>query len=367
MDQAVEQATQTALEAVQSRLQVLASQPEFTVLSKSELLLNNVLARRRLPAVVDSGAGQVSIRPTPSYLIKQWTGSWARLEIVISDRLALLSMPIDILLRIAGERFPDLPFDALSPQLRAVILEYVFSPALKAIENLLQAPVRLGEVMCPVSLRLPVDFTFTVSFNNAEPFPMALNVSPIDKVTISEHINHMQPHRQPPADLRIPVALRAGYSSFSIADMGLLDVGAGIILDGTYITYQKVAAVVGERFVQTCTWQNLKPILDGPLLRRVDTNTRPFTMGAEVNSGFADDNAPPFGTVRDVPVHIVFELGRALLTVNEIETIGQGYVFDLGRPLSQEVEIIAGGRRIGTGELVRIADSIGVRVIQIAT
>jgi type III secretion protein Q len=367
MDQGVETTPQQDIQAAQQRLQVLASTPEFPLINKTEWTQGNILARRRLPAKLDSGAGSLAVWPLPPYLVKQWTGSWARLEVVISDRLAMVSLPIDILLRIAGERFPDLPFDGLEPRLRAIILEYIFTPAIKALEGLLQAPVRLGEVICPTPLRLPADFTFAVAFNESTPFPMAVNVSPIDKVTISQSINAMEPDRKRPVDLTIPVSLRAGYSSFSLSDMALLDVGAGIILDGTYITYQKVAAVVGEQFVQTCTWQNLRPILDGPLLRRADANTMPFTMGAEVNSGFADDNAPPFGTVKDVPVHVVFELGRVTLSVNEIETLGQGYVFDLGRPLSQEVDIISGGRRIGSGELVRIADSIGVRVIQIAT
>lgn len=85
-----------------------------------------------------------------------------------------------------------------------------------------------------------------------------------------------------------------------------------------------------------------------------------------MSDGTTSDDAP-FGSVRDVPVHLVFELGRLSLNVNELETLSQGYVFDLGKPLSQSVDILSGGRRIGTGELVRIADSIGVRVTRMAT
>jgi type III secretion protein Q len=40
-------------------------------------------------------------------------------------------------------------------------------------------------------------------------------------------------------------------------------------------------------------------------------------------------------------------------------------VFDLSKPLSQSVDILANGRRVGSGELVRLGDSIGVRVTRL--
>jgi type III secretion protein Q len=355
------------LHALQERLQMLVLKPDFPLIPAKELLENNVLSRRRAPALLDSGAGQIALTPLPSYMLQSWKGSWARIEMVVSDRLAMLHLPIDIILRIAGERFPDLPFDGLEPRLRAIIMEHIFTPTLRALEGLFQAPVRLGEVICPVPLKLPVDFSFSVTFNGSQPFPVAITGSPIDKSTLSMLINRMEPDRKRPKNIGVPVSFRAGYASFSLSEMALLDVGAGIILDGTYIHYNKVVAVTGESFAQTCTWQNLRPILDGPLLRRVDKETRFFTVGADVTSGSSDEGTTQFGTVRDVPMHLIFEIGRMTLSVNEIETLGQGYVFDLGRPLGQEVKILSGGMVIGSGELVRIADSIGVRVIQITT
>lgn len=339
---------------------------DLPLVDRGSLERQNRLARPRRPVEVESGAGMMRFTPAPDPLLDTWSGSWAQIDLVISDRLAEICVPIDILLRMAGERFPELPFDAIEPRLRAVIAEFVLTPLVKATEGILQAPVRFAEVHCPVSLGGPVDFAFDVRFGASEAFPVALRCSPVDRATVSGLLNRLEPLRHRPRDLMVSVSMRAGYASLSILEMAQLEVGVGILLDGTYLTFQKIAAVTGERFVQTCTWQSLKPVLDGPLLRPADPETRSFTMESLMSDGTTSDDAP-FGSVRDVPVHLVFELGRLSLNVNELETLSQGYVFDLGKPLSQSVDILSGGRRIGTGELVRIADSIGVRVTRMAT
>lgn len=342
------------------------SELDLALVDRASLARQNNLARPRRPVELESGAGPISLAPAPDTFIGRWEGSWARIDVVISDRLAELSAPIDILLRIAGDRFPELPFDTIDPRLRATIAEFILTPLIKAVEGMMQAPVRFAEVHCPVSAGGGVDFTFEVRFGGSEPFPVALRCSPVDRTVIGGLLNRMEPVRTKIPGLMVPVSMRAGYTTVSLTEMAALDVGAGIILDGTYLTFQKITAVTGERFVQTCTWQSLKPILDGPLLRPLEPATRPFTTGSLMSDGVSETDAP-FGTVKDVPVHLVFELGRLSINVNELETLAQGYVFDLGKPLSQSVDILSGGRRIGTGELVRIADSIGVRVTRIAT
>jgi type III secretion protein Q len=336
------------------------------LVDRTSLPRQNHLARPRRHVTLESGAGSISFAPAPDTFLGRWAGSWARIDVVISDRLAELSVPIDIMLRIAGDRFPELPYDTVDPRLRATIAEFILAPLIKAVEGVMQAPVRFGEVHCPTSAGGSVDFTFDVRFGGSEPFPVAIRCSPVDRAVIGGLLNRMEPVRTIIPDLTIPVSMRAGYTTVTLTEMAALSVGSGIILDGTYLTFQKITAVTGERFVQTCTWQSLKPILDGPILRPLDAATRPFTTGSLMSDGVSDNEAP-FGTVKDVPVHLVFELGRLSINVNDLETLAQGFVFDLGRPLSQSVDILSGGRRIGTGELVRIADSIGVRVTRIAT
>ena len=73
------------------------------------------------------------------------------------------------------------------------------------------------------------------------------------------------------------------------------------------------------------------------------------------------DEAPSDATLDELPVRLVFELGRLSLPLAELEAIGPGYVFELGRDMRQSVDIVSAGRRIGQGEIVAIGDALGVR------
>ena len=64
-------------------------------------------------------------------------------------------------------------------------------------------------------------------------------------------------------------------------------------------------------------------------------------------------------------VSLVFELGRRWATMSEVAALGPGSVLDLGRDLQGPVDILANGRRIGQGEVVRIGDAVGVRLVRI--
>lgn len=64
----------------------------------------------------------------------------------------------------------------------------------------------------------------------------------------------------------------------------------------------------------------------------------------------------------DVEVTLVFECGRWPITLGALRTLGEGHVFELGRPVDGPVDILANGRRIGHGDIVRVGDALGVRL-----
>lgn len=66
--------------------------------------------------------------------------------------------------------------------------------------------------------------------------------------------------------------------------------------------------------------------------------------------------------IEALPVKLVFELGRTDMSVGEVKRVGAGTVIPLSRALDEAVDIVANGRRIGQGSIVRIGDAIGVRV-----
>ena len=55
-------------------------------------------------------------------------------------------------------------------------------------------------------------------------------------------------------------------------------------------------------------------------------------------------------------------LDRQPATCGELRSLAAGYSFDLGKDLRAPVDILANGRKIGSGELIQIDERIGVRV-----
>jgi type III secretion protein Q len=67
----------------------------------------------------------------------------------------------------------------------------------------------------------------------------------------------------------------------------------------------------------------------------------------------------------DLPVRLVFEFGRIELSLGELPRLAPGALVPLARPLDEPIDIMANGRRLGRGALVRIGDSLSVRIVSI--
>ena len=80
----------------------------------------------------------------------------------------------------------------------------------------------------------------------------------------------------------------------------------------------------------------------------------------------AEGVEPPDAAMDDLQVSLVFELGRRPATLAELCGLAAGQVLDVGRDLSGPVDILANGRRIGEGELVRVGDALAVRILRLA-
>jgi type III secretion system YscQ/HrcQ family protein len=68
----------------------------------------------------------------------------------------------------------------------------------------------------------------------------------------------------------------------------------------------------------------------------------------------------------DLPVRLVFELGRVELSLGELQRLAPGALVPLARLVDEPVDIMANGRRLGRGTLVQIGDSLGVRIVSFA-
>jgi flagellar motor switch protein FliN/FliY len=64
----------------------------------------------------------------------------------------------------------------------------------------------------------------------------------------------------------------------------------------------------------------------------------------------------------EVPVEIEVELDRRILTTREVLRLGEGGIIRTGRSAGENIDIYIGGVLCGSGEIVVIENTLGVRI-----
>ena len=67
----------------------------------------------------------------------------------------------------------------------------------------------------------------------------------------------------------------------------------------------------------------------------------------------------------DVPMEVTVELGRAVKTVQEVLSFGEGSIIELDKLAGEPVNLLVNGKVIAKGEVVVIDENFGVRVTEI--
>lgn len=339
---------------------------DLTAIEPSALARINILSRVRAPFPLATQVGTVSLAQVAPAQAPAWEGSYAQIDAACGDRRACVWLPYDVIDAVVRGAHPELDTEALGPEEAALVVEALESGLVEALAGAARADLSLLGITKVEAPDEQPTLAFAISGEGGVALPLFLRCHDVERSRIFEAIAARPAARAPFPGLTATVAFRCGHSALSLMDLATLEVGSGIVLDDTTLSFQKIVAVVAERFVQSCTWQTIKPVLDGPLLMRAGPTTLPYTTGHSLSEpANPPGGAPPTASVGEVPVNLVFELGRTEVPVAELETLQTGYVFDLGKPLSQGVEILANGRRIGSGELVRLGESIGVRVTRL--
>jgi len=68
----------------------------------------------------------------------------------------------------------------------------------------------------------------------------------------------------------------------------------------------------------------------------------------------------------DIPIELVVELGRAELTVRQLADLKQDDTIKLDSLAGAPLDIIAGGRLFGRGEVIIEDDRVGLRITELA-
>ena len=70
-------------------------------------------------------------------------------------------------------------------------------------------------------------------------------------------------------------------------------------------------------------------------------------------------------TSRDIPVNLIVELGQLQITMEKLLLLEPGNILDLNIHPENGVDLIINGKRVGKAELVRLGESIGIRILEL--
>jgi type III secretion protein Q len=162
-------------------------------------------------------------------------------------------------------------------------------------------------------------------------------------------------------DLTVPLSIRLASSSPTIGELKTLRRGDVMLFDDQCDGVEAVA-VIAEYLVAPVDLVapgirfSIRPLSGRGTAWEWSMVTPPDGAGL---TGLDD------AEFDDLPVRVLFEIGRLDLSLGELRRVNVGSLLPLARDVDNAVDIVASGKRIGRGALIRIGESVGVRVTRL--
>lgn len=68
--------------------------------------------------------------------------------------------------------------------------------------------------------------------------------------------------------------------------------------------------------------------------------------------------------VQEIPLHVVVEAGRLKMSLQQLLDLQPGNLLELGVTPESGVNLVVEGKVIGRGELIRVGEALGVRILE---
>jgi type III secretion protein Q len=269
---------------------------------------------------------------------------------------------VDLL--IAGVE-PALSLDRLRPDRAAILIEFALAASLDALEATLGWRLAFTSIGAPHEGRARPDLvalSFALTFARFGTFICELRLASGRALNVIRNLDRSTGFVSADVDLPVPVSLRFAAATLTVGDVRDLAPGDVVIVDEHGGADGTAVAVIAEQFVAPIQLNSAGGVLTAYPTRGCGS---PWEWSMNNESEPPRRSAPDASGLDDLPLRIVFEVGRLELSLGDVRQMAPGTVLPLARPFDEALDIVANGRRIGRGEIVRIGDSLGVRVIRL--
>jgi type III secretion protein Q len=251
----------------------------------------------------------------------------------------------------------QVPVEMLDPAAAALLLEFAALGDIERLEKLLGTSISVVERNDATFLLRGQEIAARLELDDAS-HNLRLWLDRDAMLGLGAALDRLAP---PPEPLDLPHTVRVcmGWRAVGVGDLRDLGRGDVVILEPGRGMSGPVA-VLGDRLAARLRAEAGRLVAAARFAPIVGSNWEwSMDASAEVPKRLEGLDEAELDAL---PVKLVFELGRAEMTLGEIKRVAAGAVIPLSRPLDEAVDIVANGRRIGQGSIVRIGDALGVRV-----
>jgi type III secretion protein Q len=331
--------------------------PRLPFIARWEIPVRNSWSKRR-EAFKFSGSGlsfELAFASASGGV--SWSpASYVRLS--AGDTAVALGLPRQLIEAVL-ESF-GLRHEPLNEEIVLLLLEQRFSAALDALERTIDEPIESRGF----SWRNPFEGKPHVRLDAwlrlwSTDYRISFYFTPDSAPKLTADLDRFAPRLYKRPDATVEAAFRLGATRLTVAKLRTVQLNDVILADQT-TGEGLVTVLLGEAYKARARYEMGKAVLLEPLSKMAGHEGKRGTM----SNGGAGRNAPDAG-LNELEINIVFEVGRSQLRLEELGAVGTGHVFDLGKDARTAVDIYAGDRRIGFGEIVQINETLGVRVTRL--
>ena len=334
----------------------------------SDLAVLNACSIRRAPFKDSVEDLRIEFDLSPAYTTAPAATADDRFEAILNwgDVSARATLAFATVRRLLDRIQPGLSEDPPSDPTLSLLVELALAPLFATVESSTGASLTLRSSSRrppsdpagpgPQSRRLVFRGTL-----EGDPFEVALESDGHVFERFVELLRHAAPAKLPLAETTVPIVviLVAGAVRLPVRMLQDLHHGDVLIPDEFPFERGEVALTFGRRYQAVARLEE-----NGAHVRSALQHSKSIQ---EINAmeGKGAPRVAEMDDLGDLEVQLTFELGRQTVELEQLRAIMPGYVFPIERSPDDPVDIVANGRRIGRGEIVRVGDGLGVRLIRL--
>jgi type III secretion protein Q len=267
---------------------------------------------------------------------------------------------------------PNQGLDRLDPPHLALLFELALGDELSMLEASLGARLAITSVRALDDDRQnrATALVFAIAVDGLGTLGGELLLQPAQAIMFSQFLDRCAPQAGkgksiypplPEGEVPVAIGVRVAAATFAVGEIATLSLGDVVIADQCQQAKTAVA-VIAEHLVAP-----VELTAAGARIAALPTRARgsPWEWSMENGGNSPQPDVAQKTNFDDIPVKLLFELGRIELSLAEIRQLAPGAILPVSRPLEDSVDILANGRRIGRGSLVQIGDSLGIRITRL--